>query len=110
MESNLLQFFSHCRKELDAMVLEKVQRETAALIQPKWTEVTCKGEVITPIIMGGERFLSRRDTAKMLDVGFPTLWRWNNEGVLKSIKVGGRKVYYHYEDVLMLLRGEQKYE
>ena len=43
--------------------------------------------------------------AKILDVGFPTLWRWNNEGLLHAIKVGGRKVYYRYDDVLNLLKG-----
>ena len=56
--------------------------------------VTLKGEVINPMMI-----------AKILDVGFPTLWRWNNEGLLHAIKVGGRKVYYRYDDVLNLLKG-----
>ena len=48
---------------------------------------------------------NRKDAAKILDVGFPTLWRWNNEGLLHAIKVGGRKVYYRYDDVLNLMKG-----
>ena len=39
------------------------------------------------------------------ETGFPTLWRWNNEGLLHAIKVGGRKVYYRYDDVLNLMKG-----
>ena len=76
--------------------------------------VTLKGEVINPMMIDGVinpmmidgvRFINRKDAAKILDVGFPTLWRWNNEGLLHAIKVGGRKVYYRYDDVLNLLKG-----
>lgn len=67
--------------------------------------VTLKGEVINPMMIDGVRFINRKDAAKILDVGFPTLWRWNNEGLLHAIKVGGRKVYYRYDDVLNLMKG-----
>ena len=61
--------------------------------------------MINPMMIDGVRFINRKDAAKILDVGFPTLWRWNNEGLLHAIKVGGRKVYYRYDDVLNLLKG-----
>ncbi len=41
-------------------------------------KVTLKGEVINPMLIDGVRFINRKDAAKILDVGFPTLWRWNN--------------------------------
>ena len=61
--------------------------------------------LINPMMIDGVRFINRKDAAKILDVGFPTLWRWNNEGLLHAIKVGGRKVYYRYDDVLNLMKG-----
>ena len=51
--------------------------------------VTLKGEVINPMMIDGVRFINRKDAAKILDV----------------VKVGGRKVYYRYDDVLNLLKG-----
>ena len=35
--------------------------------------VTLKGEVINPMMIDGVRFINRKDAAKILDVGFPTL-------------------------------------
>lgn len=98
------------KADYEAMVHEQAHKEAIALSEPKSSDITSKGEVIKPIIFSGERFLCRKDAAKMLDVGLPTLWRWNNEGRLKAIKVGGRKVYYHYDDVLAMLKGELSYD
>jgi excisionase family DNA binding protein len=111
MESNLAnQLVVVTKADYEAMVHEQAHKEVAALSVPKSSDITCKGEVIKPIMCNGQRFLSRKDTAKMLDVGLPTLWRWNNEGRLKAIKVGGRKVYYRYDDVLAMLKGELNYD
>ena len=98
------------KADYEAMVHEQAQKEAAALSVPKSTDITCKGEVVKPIMCNGERFLSRKDTAKMLNVVLSTLWHWNNEGRLKAIKVGKRKVYYRYDDVLAILKGELSYD
>jgi excisionase family DNA binding protein len=41
---------------------------------------------------------TRQETANLLGVSLTTLFHWNNQGVLKSIKKG-RKVYYSKKDV-----------
>ena len=111
MEQNLAnQFVVVTKADYEALVHELAHKEAAALSEPKSSDITCKGEVIKPIMCNGERFLCRKDAAKVLDVGLPTLWRWDKKGVLKAIKVGARKVYYRYDDVSAMLKGELHYE
>lgn len=50
--------------------------------------------------------ISRKEAAKMLDVALGTLWRWDKEGYLKSIKVG-YKVMYRKSDIEAMLRQSQ---
>ena len=89
----------------EAIVNEEAHKLALTLLPQIGTDITSKGEKVKPVILNGERFLSRKNTAKMLEVGLPTLWRWNKDGILKAIKVGRRKVYYRYNDVFNLLRG-----
>ena len=74
------------KADYEAMVHEQAHKEAVALSEPKSSDITSKGEVIKSIMCNGERFLSRKDAAKILDVGLPTLWRWNNEGLLHAIQ------------------------
>lgn len=53
-----------------------------------------------------ERFITRYEAARMLHVDLSTLWRWNKAGILRSKKVGQRRVMYKYSDVLDLLNGK----
>ncbi len=111
MNENLSnQFVVVTKADYEAMVHEQAHKEAAALTEPELTDITSKGEVIKPTICNGERFLSRKDTASLLNVGFPTLWRWNKNGMLKAIKSGPRKVFYRYDDVLAMLKGELTYD
>ena len=92
----------------DYKILKEEHAKLAQLAATKVSapeNITLKGEVINPMMIDGVRFINLKDTAKILDVGYPTLWRWNNEGLLHAIKVGGRKVYYRYDDVLNMLKG-----
>ena len=52
-----------------------------------------------------KRFITRKETARLLHVNYTTLWRWNKQGYLRSRKIGGRHVMYKYSDVLALLNG-----
>ena len=52
-----------------------------------------------------ETYLTVEETAKRLGVDRSTLWRWNKEGYLISIKIGS-KVRYKLSDVERLQRGE----
>ena len=103
MEQQKFVFYSLA--DHDAIVNEEAHKLALTFLPQKQTDINSKGEEVEPIIINGERFLSRKNTSKMLEVGYPTLWRWNKEGILKAIKVGRRKVYYRYDDIFNLLRG-----
>ena len=68
------------------------------------SEIAATGEVITPYMFDGVKYLTAKQACKLLDVKYPTVWRWNKVGMLPHVKVGGR-VYYHYEDVKNLMNG-----
>jgi len=48
-----------------------------------------------------EKIFSRAELAKLLDRDISTLWRWEKNGLLKKIKVGGR-VFYRKSDLFNL--------
>ena len=51
-----------------------------------------------------EQYLTRKQTAEMLDVDLSTLWRWNNENYLCAVEVGGKR-RYRLSDVEHILKG-----
>jgi predicted DNA-binding transcriptional regulator AlpA len=51
-----------------------------------------------------ERYLTRKQTAEMLDVDLSTLWRWDKENYLHPIEIGGKRKYKASE-VEQLLNG-----
>lgn len=57
----------------------------------------------------GERFLTREETSQMLHVDYSTLWRWNRDGLLCTVKCGPRRVMYRYADVIAVLGGKHKH-
>ena len=80
-----LQFISVTPEELQTAIIDgvKTQLETLKLHfetkQPK------------PL-------LSRAEVSKMLNVSFVTLYKWNKNGKLKAVGIGGR-VLYRQEDI-----------
>ena len=40
-----------------------------------------------------EQYLTRKQTAEMLDIDLSSLWRWNRENYLCPVSVGGRRRY-----------------
>ena len=49
-----------------------------------------------------KEFYTREETAKLLNVSLTTLFNWNNEGILKTKKIG-KRVYYSKSEVLARL-------
>ncbi|WP_024566706.1 helix-turn-helix domain-containing protein [Elizabethkingia anophelis] len=45
-----------------------------------------------------KEYYTREETAKLLNVSYPTLFHWNKDGKLKAKKLG-KRVYYSKEDV-----------
>ena len=50
-----------------------------------------------------DQYLSPNDTVAILRVSKPTLWRWEKQGFLVPVKIGGKK-YYRKSDVDTLLK------
>ena len=46
-----------------------------------------------------------KDLQKVFKISSVTLWRWENEGILKPIRVSGRKKYYDAGTVQQLIDG-----
>jgi hypothetical protein len=59
-------------------------------------------EKIIPVKSEEKEFYTREETAKLLNVSLTTLFHWNNQGVLKTKKLG-KRVYYSKSDVLSQL-------
>jgi hypothetical protein len=51
-----------------------------------------------------EQYLTRKQTAKMLDVDLSTLWRWDKESYLLAVAIGGKR-RYKLSDIERILRG-----
>ena len=85
--------------------------EILAAERAKKKEIPCdiapNGEVVTPYLFDGERYLSSKQACTLLGVKYPSLWRWNRSGILKHLKMGGR-VLYKYADVKNFLNGKSK--
>jgi excisionase family DNA binding protein len=51
-----------------------------------------------------EKYLSTGKAAELLEVDKSTLWRWNKEGYLKHISIGGSR-RYRMSDIKKILEG-----
>ena len=67
-----------------------------ALIAEARTLGSCKPEE--------EQYLSKSEVAKLLNVSENTLWRWNRDGYLQSVKIG-RNPFYKQSDIDRLRKG-----
>jgi len=54
----------------------------------------------------GDRFLTVSEVAEMLKVTPQTLWRWDNDGRLPKLHIGG-KVRYRLSDVSLFTRTQK---
>ena len=88
------------RDDLDSLVNEMAQNIIA--VQAKNIQNNSEAGMDAP---EGKRFITRKETARLLHVNYTTLWRWNKQGYLRSRKIGGRHVMYKYSDVMALLNG-----
>ncbi len=53
-----------------------------------------------------EQYLTRKQTAEILDVDLSSLWRWNKENYLKPIEVGGKR-RYKKSDIDKIMEGKK---
>lgn len=69
------------------------------------SDVAPNGELITPFLVDGEKFLSCQQVETLLGVKYATLWKWKKDGKLNHRKVGGRLLFL-YDDVKRIIKGE----
>ena len=77
---------------------------SAADLKEFWLSLISEAQKSKECEVKDETFLSVEETAKELRVTKPTLWRWDKDGYLKPVKIGGR-VFYRRSDIDKLLRG-----
>ena len=51
-----------------------------------------------------EKYLTRKQTAELLDIDLSSLWRWNKENYLCPVSIGGKR-RYKMSDVKKILEG-----
>ena len=74
--------------------------------KPKISEDVAKdGTIIKPFLVGGVKYVTRKEAAALLGIQTPALWRWTKEGRISSRKLG-RKVYYRYDEVAGLIHAQ----
>lgn len=69
------------------------------------SDIAPNGEVITPFLVGDEKYLSCQQVEALLGIKYPALWKWNKDGKLNYRKVG-RRLLFSYDDVKSLIVGD----
>ena len=63
-------------------------------------DVTQDGRIVKPFLIGGIKFISRKDAASLLGVSLTVLWRWTEKQNLLQKRKIGMKVYFLYDEVV----------
>jgi len=91
----------HLVKEFPNLKIEISAEELLATVRSVATEIVEHYEK-TEV---PETYLSRKQTSEMLGVDLSTLWRWDKEEYLHTVKVG-TKVRYKLSDINRILAGK----
>lgn len=76
--------------------------------KPKISEDIAKdGTVIRPFLLGGIKYITRKEAAALLGIQTPALWRWTEKDHLLTKRKLGRKVYYRYDEVAGLIHAQR---
>ena len=51
-----------------------------------------------PLNKDGKELITRKELKEKFQVSYPTLWRWEQQGKITAIGIGGKR-YYNLEDV-----------
>lgn len=92
-------------REIEARARVLAAQMVAAAQKPKMlSDIAPNGELITPFLFDGKKYLSRQQVEALLEVKYPALWKYNKDRKLTYRKVGGRLLFL-YDDVLQIMRG-----
>ena len=79
-------------REMAVKMVEEMQRPSLP------SDVAPNGELITPFVFGGTKYLTSKQVEQLLGIQYPALWKMNKDKRLTYRKVGGR-LLYDYDEV-----------
>lgn len=111
----MTKFLEQMEREIDdraaakaAQMLAEMQANGGVKVPELPSDVAPNGQVVTPFIVGGVKYLTRKDAATLLGIDLPALWIWTDKRhVLKKHKVGSH-VYYEYDEVTSIIHGRKE--
>lgn len=93
-----------------AQMFAEMQANGGVKVPQLPSDVAPNGQVVTPFIVGGVKYLTRKDAATLLGIDLPALWIWTDRRkILKKHKVGSH-VYYEYDEVASIIHGNGRKE
>ena len=93
-----------------AQMFAEMQAKGGMQVPELPSDVAPNGQVVTPFLVGGVKYLTRKDAAALLGIDLPALWIWTDKRhVLKKHRVGSH-VYYEYDEVANIIHGRKEVE
>ena len=93
-----------------AEMFAEMQAKSGVQVPQLPSDIAPNGQVVTPFLVGGVKYLTRKDAAALLGIDLPALWIWTEKrNVLKKHKVGSH-VYYEYDEVASIIHGNGRKE
>ncbi|KAA6327992.1 hypothetical protein EZS27_023067 [termite gut metagenome] len=102
MYNNLLELAKQCPNVNITITVGELVEANEALIQKTRKELE---QLITDA--NTETYPSIEQVSKILDVNKTTLWRWQKQGYLIPIEVGGKR-RYKMSDIKRILKAEER--
>lgn len=91
-----------------AQMFAEMRANEGAKLPELPSDVAPNGKVVTPFLVGGVKYLTRKDAAALLGIDLPALWIWTDRRkILKKHKVGSH-VYYEYDEVADIIHGRKE--
>ena len=98
-------FIKLLESEIESRARALAAQMVAANSKPTMpSDIAPNGELITPFLIGGKKYLSCQQVEALLGVKYPALWKWKKDGKLTYRKVGGR-LLFDYDDVQQVVKG-----
>lgn len=70
-------------------------------------DIAPNGKIIRPFLLGGVKYLNRKDAAALLGISLTVLWRITDKDKLLQKKKLAQKVYFLYDDVVNLINQQK---
>lgn len=111
----MTKFLEQMEREIDdraaakaAQMLAEMQANGGVKVPQLPSDVAPNGQVVTPFLVGGVKYLTRKDAAALLGIDLPALWIWTEKKKILSKHKVGSHVYYEYDDVAAIIHGSRK--